>query len=74
MIDLLVGDGARLALECQADMARLERFQALMERDSRAERPMPGDGTVWESPYSRFGGTDALTERIPAANVVKTCA
>lgn len=61
MIDLLVGDGARLALECHADQARLERVQALVVRDSRAERPTSGDGIVWESPYSRFrrhGGVD----------------
>ena len=73
MIDMPAGDGARQALECQADKARLERFQAQAERESRAERPMTRDGTVWESPYSRFGGKDALTYRIHAANVNETC-
>jgi hypothetical protein len=51
MMDLFVGDGARQALECQADKALFERFQAQAERDSRAERPMASDGTVWESQY-----------------------
>ena len=72
MIDLLVGNGARQALECQADKARFERFQAQAERDSRAERPMARDGTVWESPDSRFGGIDALTRRIHAANMLES--
>jgi len=34
---------------------------------------MTGDGTVWESPYSRFGGMNALTDRLHAANVMETC-